>query len=241
MNELLLILTAIISCGFVLVGWKLGKERLYSVIIVFLILITAFGGKIVEFFGHATNTGNIFYASVFLATYFLIERYGKKEGVYSIWVGLIVVIFFAVLTHLTVALVGADATSPLNTALLTAFNPILRVALASLAAYAVSQTINVYIYLYLKERMRGKYMWLRANIANVVAQIMDSVVFFSIAFIGVVSPDGIWGIIVTGLVIKIVFVAVTSPLLYLNTIEESEDADGNSLITMRHTPRFFRS
>lgn len=70
MNELLLIVIAIMSALFVVVGWRLGKERLYTVIVIFLLLIVAVGGKVVSFFGYETNTGNIFYASVFLATYF---------------------------------------------------------------------------------------------------------------------------------------------------------------------------
>ena len=93
-NELILLLTAVVSAVFVFTAWRFGKERLYSAIIVFLILIASLGGKIVTFAGHPTNTGNIFYASVFLATYFLIERYGKREGIRSIWIGVVWVVFF---------------------------------------------------------------------------------------------------------------------------------------------------
>lgn len=146
MNEVLLLFTAILSGTFVLTAWKLGKERLYSAIIVFLILISSVGGKIVEFFGFATNTGNIFYASVFLATYFLIERYGRREGIRSIWIGVIAVVFFSVLARITSALIGSDTTEELNTALSVAFDPLFRLTFASLAAYALSQSLNVYLY-----------------------------------------------------------------------------------------------
>lgn len=223
MNELLLCLTAILCVAFVYGAWKFGKEHLYSVIIVFLILIATVGGKIVLFFGHETNTGNVFYASVFLATYFLIERYGRRVGIYSIWVGIIAVSFFVAFVDITVALVGADSTAPLNAALAVAFAPVSRVAFASLLAYACSQNLNVYLYLYLKRRMGHSYLWLRANISNVVSQILDSIVFFTVAFLGVVAPSGIWDIILTGFVIKIVYMMLASPLLYLNNIEERDD------------------
>ncbi len=234
MNELLLLATALISAAFVAVGWRLGKERLYSVIIVFLILITAVGGKIVLFFGHPTNTGNIFYASVFLATYFLIERFGPRDGLYSIWVGIAAVIFFSVLVQLTVALVGSDTTAPLNSALAAAYSSAPRVALASLVAYTFSQNLNVWLYLFLKRRYNGAHLWLRANIANIVAQVLDSVIFFVVAFWGVVAPSGIGDIILTGLAIKILYMMVASPLLYLNRIEEEEDSNGNVAITLMH-------
>ncbi|OGG52669.1 hypothetical protein A3H16_01105 [Candidatus Kaiserbacteria bacterium RIFCSPLOWO2_12_FULL_53_8] len=233
MNELLLLITALVSASFVVAGWKLGKERLYSVMIVFLILITAVGGKIVFFFGHATNTGNIFYASVFLATYFLIERFGRREGIYSIWVGIIAVLFFSVLARITIALTGADVTTPLNDALAIAFGPVPRIALASLCGYALSQSLNVYLYLSLKKRMRGRYLWLRANICNAIAQLLDSAVFFTIAFLGVVSFSDVSDIIFTGLAIKIVYMMFASPLLYLNRFEEEEDSEGNVVVTLK--------
>ena len=65
MNEILLLIMAFVSAGYVIVSWMLGKERLYTAIIIFLVLISTVGGKIVTFFGYETNTGNIFYASVF--------------------------------------------------------------------------------------------------------------------------------------------------------------------------------
>ena len=233
MNELLLLITGVVSASFVLAGWKLGKERLYSVIIIFLILVATVGAKIVSFFGHETNTGNIFYASTFLATYFLIERYGRREGTFSIWMGIIAVLFFSVLVQITISLTGSPSTAPLNDALSIAFGAVPRVALASLCAYALSQSLNVYLYLLLKRRMQGAYLWLRANISNAVAQLFDSVVFFMIAFWGVVPYARVWDLILTGFMIKVVYMMIASLLLYLNTIEEEDDGDGNVMITLR--------
>src|SRR5260370_1365033 len=103
-NEITLFLTALICASLVLIVWKINKERLYGLIVIFLILISTAGGKIVLFFGHETNTGNIFYASIFLATYFLVERHGKREGFRSIWVGVAGVLSFAVLLQLALML-----------------------------------------------------------------------------------------------------------------------------------------
>ncbi len=231
MNELLLLATATLSVGFIWICWRLGKERLYSAIIIFLILISTVGGKIVHFFGFETNTGNIFYAAVFLATYFLIERYGRREGVRSIWIGTIGVVFFLLLMKITIALSGSGATSSLDHSLKTALDPTSRIAFASLVAYILSQNLNVYLYILLKEKMRSKRLWLRANIANALAQILDSVVFFIIAFWGVVEPPNIVEIILLSLFIKIAFMMLASPLLYFNTVEY-EESKSYSAITV---------
>lgn len=211
--------------------WRFGKERLYSAIVIFLILVTTVGGKIVEFFGQNTNTGNIFYASVFLATYFLIERFVKREGVRSILVGAICVIVFSSLVHLSVLLVGSPNTVPLNDSFVVAFSPVPRIAFASLFAYILSQNLNVYLYVYLKEKMDGKKLWLRTNISNATAQVVDSVVFFTFAFFGSIPFSSVMGALITGLLIKIVFIMITSPLLYLNRVQEEEREEYSSITT----------
>lgn len=234
-NELLLIGSSLLTAAFVYFAWKVNKDRLYSLILIFLILISIGGGKIVEFFGFATNTGNVYYAGVFLATYFLIERYGRKEGIRSIGVGVVGIIFFTVLLQMIVALQSAPLTEQLSTILTTAFSSAPRLAVASLLAYIVSQTANVFLYVYLKTRFDGspmRHLWLRVNICNVFAQFLDSAVFFMIGFWGVVSVQDIGEILVTGFIIKVLFVMVFSPLLYLNRMGLEEER-GYASLTVR--------
>jgi hypothetical protein len=221
-NEALLLVEAVICAGLVIAVWTLDRERLMGVIAIALILITTAGGKVIEVFGHETNTGNLFYASIFLATYFLIERYGRRAGMRAVWWGVAAVVSFLALAELSVAFVGSGQTGSFDAALFSIFDRAPRIALASLVAYVASQSLNVYLYAYLKRRLDGGRLWLRANIANALAQVLDSAVFFSIAFIGVVPPPHVFDIIVTGYVIKTCFIAVAAPLLYFNTVEEEE-------------------
>lgn len=231
-NEFLFVLMGILATGFIIAAWKLDKERLYSAIVIFLILIATVGGKVVEFFGHETNSGNIFYASIFLTTYFLIERYGKKEGKRSIWIGVIGASSFFIFVQLAIFLEGSTTTLPLNIALANAFSQTSRLILASLSAYILSQSLNVYLYVWLKNYFNGEYLWWRANAANAIAQILDSVVFFLVAFWGIIHPDNVWDILITGYLIKVVYMMIVSPVLYLNRIEENSE-DGEVIIQGR--------
>lgn len=232
LNEALLLVTGILSCSFVVLAWKFNRERLYSAIILFLVLISLVGGKTVQFFGFETNTGNIFYASVFLATYFLIERYGKREGIRSIWIGILCVVCFSVLLYISIALQGASSTATLSGALTIAFSSSAWIAMASLIAYAISQVINVYLYIYLKSAFANRHIWLRANACNALAQIADSIIFFTIAFWGVVAPSNIGEIMITGYVIKVVFMMIASTTLYYNEFEEVEESQ-EAILTFR--------
>lgn len=231
-NEAILLLTAIACVAVVCIAWRVDKERLYSAILIFLILISITGGKIVEFFGHETNTGNVFYGSVFLATYFLIERYGKREGIRSIWVGIGGVLFFSVLLQLALFLTSAPSTVGFSDTLSAAFSPVSRLALASLLGYVVSQTVNVFLYVRLKERFDQARLWLRVNICNAVAQVFDSAIFFTTAFWGTVAPANMTDIILTGFAIKVLFMMAAAPLLYLNRVEE-EEGKGYTSLTLR--------
>jgi queuosine precursor transporter len=232
-NELLLFVEALLCASFVFFAWRLDRHRLHGIILVCLILIVTVGSKVASYFGYITNVGNLFYATIFLATYFLIERWGRREGLHTIGVGLVGSLFFIVFMQISIAFDGEASSTAANAALDTIFPLASRLMLAFVLGYAISQPVNVLLYMYLKRRLHGRYLWLRANVANVCAQAVDSLIFFTVAFAGTVAPQEIVEIIVTGYVIKVVFVALASPMLYLNKIEESHDG-GTSEITMRY-------
>ena len=80
-NELIFILTVLIYLGSVLVLYKLfGKNGLYAFAIFGTLLGNIAVCKNVDIFGFATTAGNVLYASTFLVTDILSEKYGKKDA-----------------------------------------------------------------------------------------------------------------------------------------------------------------
>src|SRR3989344_3452373 len=137
LNEWLLLAETLICTGLVLSIWRLDKERLLGVIAISLILITTVGGKIITVFGYETNAGNVFYAALFLATYLLVERHGRREGVRAVGWGTLAVVAYLALVAFSVAFTGSGATATFDTALFTVFDQVPRIALASILAYVV--------------------------------------------------------------------------------------------------------
>jgi len=89
-----------------------------------------------------------------------------------------------------------------------------RMQFAGLIAYGVSQTLNVAIFARLKgSEGTGKMLWLRAWIAGLLSQVVDTVLFITIAFYGVdpVVP------IMTGQIISKVLLStiLVPPLIYV--------------------------
>lgn len=84
-----------------------------------------------------------------------------------------------------------------------------RIWIGGIFAYGVSQTLNVTIFSWLK-REEGKLLWLRAAVAGVLSQIVDTMIFIGIAFYGV-FPIG--ELLVGQLIAKVVLSAIAVPIL----------------------------
>lgn len=216
MNELLLLSIAILDLGLVLLMHRLGKKWLYSSIVVNLILISVFGAKLISIFGLVTNSGNVFYAAVFFATYLLIEHHGLSSGVNVVWLGVLSTTFFMVMSQFAAFTVGVGETAEINGAIHTLFTLAPRVALASLVAYVAAQSLNSLLYGGFKKRNGKDRLWLRALASSSVAQLLDSILFFSIAFLGIVPLAVMVQAMIIGYVVKVLVGAMSIPLLYLS-------------------------
>lgn len=111
---------------------------------------------------------------------------------------------------------------------LAAFETILgqsaRMMLAGLIAYGISQTLNVTIFSALKKG-EGKLLWLRAAIASVLSQVVDTLLFITISFYGV-FPIG--GLMVGQMATKIVLSIVVVPVLIYVFVALARSLDGKS-------------
>jgi queuosine precursor transporter len=218
-NESLFILSALIDIVFVLLAARRGINWLFGTIIINLILIGIFGAKLITVFGFVTNAGNVFYACVFLSTYFLLERYRKQEGLKTIWLGVGFILFFVIMSQLATKFIGLALSDDANTAILTLFSFSLRITIASIIAYVFAQYVNILVYEWIRVRTHEKFLWLRSNSANILAQLVDSLLFFSIAFFDLPGPLLVQTILV-GWLIKTLVVAIGTPFLYIDSYLE---------------------
>lgn len=213
-NELIFAFRIIIDLIFVALLFRLGKAGLYAAIVVNLLLVSIWGGKLVNEFGFITNSGNVFYACVFLATNLLTEHYGKKEGFRSIIVGFSALMLFMVMGQTTLQLNGLPQSQEIDTAMRALFENIPRLAFASMAAYLVSQFLGVTIYDYLRNRFHKSHIWLRNAAAVFAGQFADSIIFFLIAFGGIVSDSILLQAISAGFALKVLIGLISTPVLY---------------------------
>jgi queuosine precursor transporter len=85
-----------------------------------------------------------------------------------------------------------------------------RIVLASMTAYLISSLIDVQVFAWWRERV-GRYRWARVLVSNSVSTLVDSVIFITIAFAGVMP---IVPLIVGQYLVKMAVTVVSIPLIY---------------------------
>ena len=214
MNETIFLLTAVIDLGLVLFAYRNGKDWLYATIVINFMLISTFGAKLIPLFGFVTNAGNVFFASVYVATHLLTEHYGKKEGLKAAWIGFVSIVFFIVMSQFTLRTVGSPESAGVSAAIVTLFRNSPRIALASMFASLIGQYLNVTLYDALHRRSGKKQLWLRDTSSNVVGQLVDSLLFFSMAFYGLIPFGALIQIIFVGFFVKVLVGGLGTGVLY---------------------------
>lgn len=169
--------------------------------------------KLVDLFGIGATLGNIVYATGFLVTDILSENHGKKEATQAVWIG-----FFSLLAMTLIMTLALKFTPSADDfaqpALETIFTVMPRLAFASMVAYLLSQGHDVWAFHFWKKRTQGKWLWLRNNASTMVSQLLDSVVFTTLAFYGTVPTNVFWQLVISTYVLKFVVAALDTPFVY---------------------------
>ena len=184
-----------------------------------LVIANVLAGKIVMIGIFEIPAAVITYAFTFLITDVIHERYGKNIAKQTILYGFAAQIFASIMIlvgqFLPVAPYAAESQSAYEILLGKNF----RFVLASMAAYLVSQYVDVYIFSSIKKVTKSKQKWLRNNLSTASSQLLDTSIFISIAFIGTVP--NIWMMILSQFVVKLIIALVDTPIFYLLTREKT--------------------
>ncbi|MGB9628465.1 MAG: queuosine precursor transporter, partial [Thermodesulfobacteriota bacterium] len=86
-----------------------------------------------------------------------------------------------------------------------------RIVFASLTAYLISSFVDAEIFAFWKAYIRGM-KWVRVLVSNGISTGVDSVVFITLAFYGVMP---IWALIQGQYVVKMAITLLSLPLIYL--------------------------
>lgn len=200
---------------------KLTKETklqiLLGVFVTMILCAELLGTKITTVAGITTSVAIILFPVTFLITDIVGEVYGKKKARQFVLIGILTIVLTFAITALFVVLPPASRYD-FNDAYRAVFEPSLRIMLASLVAFAVSQLHDVWAFDFWKTKMHGKRLWLRNNLSTIVSQAIDTLLFMFIAFYQVTPKFTVVFVLTIALpyyILKVVMAAVDTPFVYL--------------------------
>lgn len=214
-NELLWVLFLVVQFVLLVGAYKLfGLTGLYVWIGFAIVAANIQVVKMIDLGGYNATLGNIMYASIFLATDLINEKYGRKAAQKAVYIGFMMLISFTVITQMALKFTPNSADFAQN-ALETVFSILPRITIGSLAAYLVSQTLDVFIF----DKIKSKFgspgsLWFRNNASTLISQAIDTTVFTFIAFTGVVSFGVVVEIFIVSYVIKVATSVLDTPFVY---------------------------
>ncbi len=96
------------------------------------------------------------------------------------------------------------------------FGAVPRIMFASWIAFAISESVDVYIFAWFKKWTQGKHIWMRNIFSSIPALAIDSIIFVPLAFYGTLPFAVILAIIQGQIVLKWIVGAINIPFMYMN-------------------------
>ena len=228
-NVIFLVLEIIIVFGMVVVAEKLfKKEGLIAWVAIATVLANIITNKSAEFFGLSAACGTVVFASVFLATDILSEKYTKDDAKKAIHIALASNIALILITQILIHYMPSSSDFA-HDAMSVLFSGSLRISIASTIMFYVANLLDVYLFNKLKAKMKGKHMWIRNNISTVVCNCVENFFFMLLAFIYIPFLPGsfagfpdmtlevVLSLALTTTIIEILVAICDTPFLYLAT------------------------
>ena len=216
MNELLLFIEIIIMFSLLLLAKKLfGKEGIFVWIGISSVIANIQVSKCIDIFGISGTLGNVLFASVFLATDILNECYSEKDAKKGVYIGLFSVIIYLISMQLSLLFIASDI-DVVHDSMVNLFGLAPRICIASVLMFFISNLLDVKIYSKLKNKFKGKKMWIRNNLSTIICNCLDNFGFVFLAFSFSYSFIDIIEIAISTCFLEIIIALCDTPFLYLS-------------------------
>lgn len=219
-NELILLLSLFIFYIAVVFFFRFFKlQGLYCFSVLATITANIEVMILINAFGLEQTLGNVLFATTFLITDIVSELYGKKEAKKVVNLNIMTAIMFVAISQIWMLFTPSSNDKAMS-AISSLFSSTPRLIFASIAVYAVSQKLDVWLYhkwWKFTEKWTGdknKFLFLRNNGSTLLSQLVNTVLYSVLAFAGAVSTLTLLQIIASSYVIFIITSLADTPILY---------------------------
>ncbi len=179
-----------------------------------ILLSNIIATKIIQVGGFILPAAVVLYPLTFLFTDVVSEVEGKKQAHHLVMMGF----YMSVVMVLILSIVRILPAAPFwkyQQAYEVILGSTPRIVVASMIAYLISQTHDVWAFHWWKEKTSGKHLWVRNNLSTVASQLIDSVLFIGIAFGGLFPVKTIAIMTISQYLIKVGIALIDTPFCYL--------------------------
>lgn len=162
----------------------------------------------------AFSYGSFVHALTFPCTDAVAEIWGAKRARMMVYMGTLVYVFCTVMLYIGVRLPPAAGWEN-NESYLLLFEGATRIFVGSLLATLVSQLWDIYVFEWVKHRTGSKNLWLRNNVSTFGSQLLDTTIFYLVAFYGVIPNEALPKIILGTYILKMFVAVMDTPIVYL--------------------------
>jgi len=141
----------------------------------------AFNFGFTQIFAPATV---LIFSVTFLLTDIVNERFGKKETQRMILIALLAQIGLILFSYLVLKAQGAPFFQN-QSAFEALLSNVPRIVVASLIAFYISENVDAYLFHWFRKLTGGKYLWVRNVLSSIPSMLLDSVLFITLAFYGI--------------------------------------------------------
>lgn len=208
-GEIVIIFTTLLMC------YKMfGKTGAMAWVGIATILANVITAKNADIFGLSTAIGTVMFASTFLATDILTEYHSIQDAKKAVYIGLFADVLLIVSTQIAL-LYKPSAFDYADGAMQTLFALNMRISIASMVMYFVSNLADVYLFEKLKEKSGGKRLWLRNNVSTMLCNCLENFGFIALAFAGIYDAKTIFTIALSTSIVEAIVAVCDTPFIYI--------------------------
>jgi queuosine precursor transporter len=158
--------------------------------------------------------GVLFFPISYLFGDILTEVYGYARDRRAVWSGFAALAFAAFMSAVVVHLPPADFWASRQPAVEAMFGNTPRIICASIIAFWCGSFVNSYVLAKMKIWTRGRFLWTRLVGSTVCGELVDTALFYSIAFAGLWTMSDLVTVALDQYVLKSLWEVIATPLTY---------------------------
>ena len=188
---------------------------LNCIFITALVISNVIAVKVISVFGLITSAATFCYPMTFLITDIIGEIWGRQEANKTVSRGIICQVISTILIFSGILLPPADFMKDYQEIYKQVLGGSSRLVFASLVAFSISQLNDIFFFHKISNLTKGNKKWLRNNISTFISQTLDTSIFVTIGFWGIVP--NILVMIIGQLIIKWAWALFDTPFFYYFT------------------------